>query len=164
MLSLIYYICIYLYLYIYLSIYLSIYLYPYLYIHTPHTYIYTYILYIYTYIYNMYIYIYIYIYIYMLVTKILLNHTFFKKIKIMKFDSHRFFFRHTFSLLVYVALFQWRLLIFILKNLWRWLLETNKQHYHQTAFLRKYGLILSIKYTDQNNRPENTMSMFLCIK
>ena len=31
-------------------------------------------------------------YIYMLVTKILLNHTFFKKIKIMILDSHRFFF------------------------------------------------------------------------
>ena len=36
-------------------------------------------------------------------------------------------FHYYFSLQVYAAPFQWRLLIFIEKNLWRWVLEANKK-------------------------------------
>ena len=53
-------------------------------------------------------------------------------------------FRHNFSLQVYAAPFQWRLLIFIGKNLWRIVLEANKKEVPPKSYSLKIR-ILSIK-------------------
>lgn len=52
-------------------------------------------------------------------------------------------FRHTFSLRVYAAQLQWRLIIFIGKNLWRWMLAANKKASSLKKILLEYRFCLS---------------------
>ena len=54
-------------------------------------------------------------------------------------------FRHNFSLQVYGASFQWSLLIFIGKNLWRRVSEANKKQVSLKTYSLKYEFLLSIK-------------------
>ena len=55
-------------------------------------------------------------------------------------------FRHIFSLQVYAASFQWRLVIFIGRNLWRRVLEANKKQVR----LKSYSLKIRINSVNQN--------------
>ena len=54
-------------------------------------------------------------------------------------------FRHDFSLQVYAAPFQWRLLIFTGKTFWRRVLETNKKQ----VTLKSYSLEIKIDSVNQ---------------
>ena len=89
------------------------------------------------------------------------------------------FFCHNFSLQVYTVPFQWRLLIFIGKNLWRRVLEANTKQ----VPLKSYSLEIRIDsnnqilknkekvtqtcnlniYTDKNYRPEDSVCVYSCL-
>ena len=74
------------------------------------------------------------------------NQPFFKRMEILIFDTHRpATFRDNLSFPVYTASFPWRLLIYIVKNLWRRVLEANKNQ----VPLKSYSLEIRIDSVDQ---------------